>query len=449
MWIGQRPDRELHSEAAAKTARVLVPILLASILTAPAALLGQAGRKFKLLSLHVIGSTRHGEAEVMRATGLKLAEAITLEGLKEAADRLAATGVFSEVDYRYQTQDTALTAQFVVKDTAQLLPCSFDNFVWFSREELLNGLRSQVPLFDGQVPPGGQMQEVISSTLSAMLKGRGIHAQVQATPTAKAGGPVEGMQFKVVGVAIPIRKIEFTGVQKVDPALLQEAARPVMDKDFDAAFFKDFSEGGVGRVYRQRGYLRAGFGDPIPQLLKGDEPPNSVSVTVAVTEGEQYRLKEIIWSGESAIPYAELAKTMHVAPGSPVDALQLEQDVLALPWLFRPKGYLDADAEWKPILDDATHTASYQIRIIQGDLYRLGKLEIAGLDEAHVRSLERLCRLRPGDPYDSTYWSKFLQESARHLPPSASGWKAGIQSTAHKDAKTVDVKLTFLPAATR
>jgi len=449
MLINQGPGREPRSKAATRLAHVLLPVLLASVLTVPTPLLAQAARQFRLLSAKVIGSTRYGESEIVRGTGLKLAETITLEGLKEAADRLAATGVFSDVNYRYQTQGTALTAEFIVKDTGQFLPCTFENFVWFSPEELLNGLRARVPLFDGQVPPGGQMQENVSSGLAAMLEGRGIHAQVQAAPLQAAGGPIQAMQFKVIGVAIPVRRIEFTGVQRVDPALLQEAGRPLMDRGFEASFFKDFTEEAVGRVYRQRGYLRAQFGDPLPQLLKGDGPPYSVSVSIAVTEGEQYRLKEIIWSGESAISYQALAKTMHVAPGSPADAVQLEQDVLALPMLFHPKGYIEADARSKPILDDATRTAAYQVQILQGDLYRMGKLEIAGLDEAQAKALERLCRLRPGDPYDSTYWSTFLQESARYLPPSASGWTPRMRWTPHKDTKTVDVKLTFAPRASR
>jgi outer membrane protein insertion porin family len=419
------------------------------MLTAARALPAQSARQFKLAGVKVIGSTRYQESEIVRAAGLTLAQGITLDALKEAAGRLGTAGAFAEVSYRYQTQGDALTAEFTVKDAAQLLPCSFENFVWFSKEELLNGLSSRVPLFEGRVPLGGTMSDNVSSGLVAMLEERGIHAQVQSTPLGRVGGPVVGMQFKAVGVTIPVRKIEFTGVQKIDPTLLQEAARPLMDKDFEASYIRGFSNGGIARVYQQQGYLKAQFGDPVPQLMQGDAPPNSVLVTIPVTEGELYRLKGINWSGESAIPYPGLAKTITVAVGSPVNAVQLEQDVLALPLLFHPKGYIEADVKWKAILDDATHTAAYQIQINQGDLYRLGKVEITGLDEAHVRSLEKLCRLHTGDPYDSGYWNTFLQQSAPYLPPSASGWKAGWQVTFHKDTKTVDVKVIFAPGARR
>jgi outer membrane protein assembly factor BamA len=421
--------------------------LVVFLLVAQSGLPAQSAGAFRLAGVSVVGSKRFDASEIARATGLKVGANLTLDSLKEAASRLGSMGVFAQVNYRYATRGDTMTVVFTVEDAARFLPCTFENLVWFSPQELREGLRSRVPLFDGNAPPGGTMLDLISTALAAMLEMRGIRAQVQASPQGPIGGPVQSMQFRAVGVPMPVRRVEFTAVEKVGPALLQEAARPLLDKDYDASFIRAFSRGGVAVVYRERGYLRAEFGDPVPHLLTGDSTPNSVAVTIPVTEGEQYRLKEIAWSGDSAIPYSDLEKSLHVAIGSPLNAVQLEQDVLSLLLLFHPKGYLTADARPQAILDDATHSAVYQIQIRQGDLYRLGKLEIAGLDDARARSLEQLSRLRPGDPYDSTYWNKFMQEVARQLPPTTSGWKLRPEQTIHADTKTVDVRLTFAPMA--
>lgn len=420
---------------------ILVVFLLAAQSASPA----QSSGVFRLAGVNVVGSKRYKSPEIALASGLKVAESVTPDSLREAANRLASTGVFSQVTYRYEIRGSAMTAIFSVQDAAQLFPCSFENLVWFSRQELLEGLRSRVPLFDGSVPPGGTMLDRVSAALVAMLETRGVHAQVEFATEGSIGGPVQSIQFREVGVPLAVRKFEFTGVEKVDPALLHEAARPLLDKDYDGAFIRNYSRGGIAAVYRQRGYLRAEFGDPVPVLLKGEQAPDSVEVTIPVSEGEQYRLKEITWSGESEIPYTELAKSLHVAVGTPVNAVQLEQDVLSMLLLFHPKGYLMADARGKAILDDASRSVVYQIEIQQGDLFRLGKLEIVGLDDARARSLEKLSRLRPGDPYDATYWNTFVREAAHHLPPTGSGWKLHPEQTIHADTKTVDVRLTFLP----
>jgi outer membrane protein insertion porin family len=427
----------------------LLALLLVGILPALRPLVAQSGPRFKLVSVKVIGSTRYEESEIVRATGLKLAELVTPDTLKEATGRLGAAGAFAEVNYRYHTRGEELRLEISVKDAGQFLPCTFENFVWMSRDELLSGVRSRVPLFEGQAPPSGGMLERVSSALVAMLQDRGIQARVESSPWGRLGGPVERIQFRVVGTSIPVLKVAFTGVQKIDPALLQEAAGPLMGKDFDASFIEDFSNRSIGSVYRQRGYLRARFGAPVPQLLKGEGPPNSVLVTIPVREGEQYRLKEIAWLGQSVIPYTDLEKSIRLAPGSVVDAVQLEQDVLALAMPFHAKGYLMADVKTKAILDDDAHTAVYQMLINQGDLFTLGKLEIAGLDDAHVRLIENLCRLHTGDPYERSYLTTLIQQASRSLPANAWGWKVVTQETMHADTKTVDVKLTFAPRASR
>ena len=424
----------------------LQPALLV-ILLIPGALLAQNGGTFRVLGVSVAGSKRYAAAEAAQATGLKLGDTITTKSLDEAASRLASLGVFAAVNYHYETRGDSMMVIFTVQDASPFLPCSFGNFIWFSPQELKEGILTRVPLFDGYAPPGGGMLDLISAALSAMLETRGIHAEAQATPLAQAGGPVQGIQFQVMDVSMPVRKIEFTGVQKVDVAQLQQAATPLINKDYDASFIHDFSRQGVAAVYRQRGYLRADFGEPVPHLLTADPAPNAVSVTIPVTEGDQYRLKEITWSGDSAIPYPQLAKTVHAAVGAPVDAEQLQQDALALLLLFHPMGYLDADVNPKPILDDASHLAAYEIQVRQGDQFRLGKLELTGLDDARTQSFQQLSHLRPGDPYNAYYWSIYLQEVARKLP---AGWTVGNPvQTIHPETKTVDIRFNFHPTGSK
>jgi outer membrane protein assembly factor BamA len=432
-----------------KRQHVLKVILALFLLSAPGTVAAQNAGVFRLAGVTVVGSKRYDGPAIAHATGLKVGDNLTIDSLNEAARKLGTLGVFSQVTFRYTTRGNAMNVVFTVEDAGQLLPCTFGNFLWFSPQELREGLRSRVPLFDGNAPPGGAMLDLISAALVAMLETRGIHAQVQFLPQGQAGGPIQSMQFRAVGVPIPVRKIDFTGVQKVDATIVQQAAKPLLDKDYDMSTIRDFARGTVVNVYRERGYLRADFGDPVPQFLSGDPTPNAVAVTIPVTEGEQYHLKEIAWSGDSVIPYTELAKSLHGAVGAPLNAVQLEQDALSLLLLFHPQGYLTADVRANAVLDDASHSAVYQIQIRQGNLYRLGKLEIVGLDDAHARSLAQLSKIHTGDPYEATYWSKFLPEAARHLPPPASDWRFNFEQTIHADTQTVDVRLTFTPAPTK
>lgn len=172
-----------------------------------------------------------------------------------------------------------------------------------------------------------------------------------------------------------------------------------------------------------------------------------MEVTIPVSEGEQFDLKGITWSGQSTIPYTKLAKLLHAKAGHPLNAVQLHEEALGMLPLFHRMGYFLANAAPKAILDNATHTAVYQIQIHQGAPYRMGKLEIAGVDASHARALERLCRLRASDPYRVDYWNKFFRKALPHLPPSSSGWRVRTVQQIRSKTKTVDVRLIFSPAA--
>lgn len=311
----------------------------------------------------------------------------------------------------------------------------------------MQDLRSHVPLFQGYVRPSGTMLGRVEAQLRDMLEARGIHAQIQYAAQARLGGAVHGIEFMEVGVALPVRKFEFPGVKGIDVSLLQQAVHPLLNQNYDASFIRKFSQGALRRVYRQHGYLLAKFGAPVPHLLAGVVASNAVEVTIPVSEGEQYDLKAIKWSGQSTIPYTKLAKMLHMPVGRPVNAVKLHEEVLGMLPLYHNRGYFVANVTPTAVLDTKTHTAVYQIQVHQGALYRMGTLEIAGVDASHARLLKRLCRLRRGDPYRADYWKKFLKKALHHLPPSSSGWRVRTVQKVHNSTKTVNVHLIFSPEA--
>lgn len=412
--------------------RFVFLIVAIGLLTTHVAFSGQVS--FQLAAITVSGSTRYPSAQIVPVTGLKLGQPVSLDALKEAANKLAMLGVFTRVNYRYQTMGNSLTATFIVQDSPKLLPCSFDNFVWFSPQELQKQLRARVPLFEGEVPVAGDMSELVKKQLRNILKARGIDAQVEFSPFGPLNGPVQGLTFKEVGVPLPIRKIEFTGVRQISPELLQAAASPLMDTSYDGSFIRVFSRGTLDKVYLQRGYLQASFGPPKPQLLSGGGTSNAVAVTIPVQEGEQYSLGGLQWQGQSVVPYQELRKMIHAKIGQPVDALALEQDLLKMLPSFIVRGYLMAKVDYKPQLDDATHSAICDIVIDQGNIFYMGNLQIHGVSPNLAESLEKRVLLRAGDPYNPVYWAQFVQDVAHRS-------LLRMAQTIHPDTRTVDVQL--------
>ena len=431
-----------HAVHAAQILPVLLGVLIAGTTQARA---GQNAPAARLVEISVVGSQRYPNAEIVRATELKLGAAVTPDAFQEAANKLAATGAFSDVSYKYSSKSGGVAVEFRVADGGDFGSCNFDNLIWFSDKELRAQLKDRIPLFGEEIPLKGNIPDKIGGALTQLLQARGVSGTIEYTPAGESGGPVHGALFRVTGVRLAIQQVKFHGAHAVDAASLAAAVEPLLNTDYDQTFVREFTLLNIGPLFWRLGYLKVEFSAPRPEVIGGSGDSQDLAVTIPVEEGDQYQLREIIWTGNSAIPAAELAKHPHVTPNGPADTVQFQKDLEEIQSLYEKRGFITAAVRSKTAFDDSAKSVVFEIQVREGDLYSMGKLEIAGIDEIRATALERTRELLPGQPYDRSYWSQFISKSGRLLPAHRAGWKAGKSERINADSKTVDVTLTFTP----
>ena len=133
-------------------------------------------QQYPILELRAEGSKLFSSDDVLKATGLRVdpQKEIPLTYVREVAEKLVATGVFSEVNYQHTALRNGMKVEFILKDKDpdQFVPARFENFVWWSETQLISELHTRVPLFTGQLPLGGNLSDEVASTLEALLKAR-------------------------------------------------------------------------------------------------------------------------------------------------------------------------------------------------------------------------------------------------------------------------------------
>src|SRR2546430_16151993 len=139
---------------------IFPPLLLVSLL--PAQPTRKPPSTFKLISINVTGTKRYTPAEIIAATGLHLGQTVSESDFKRVSQQLGETGAFSDVAYTYQYSAPGTKLDFQLADTTQFLPVRFDNFVWFSDQELVEKLQSVVFLFHVQLPESGTLFAQVS-----------------------------------------------------------------------------------------------------------------------------------------------------------------------------------------------------------------------------------------------------------------------------------------------
>lgn len=403
---------------------------------------------FKLISINLKGSKRYTPDEIIAATGLQLGQTVSEDDFKRVTERLGETGAFSDVAYSFQYASAGTKLDLQVTDSGQFVPVRFDNFVWFSDQELLEKLHERVPLFRGQLPVAGNLADQVSDALQALLMERNLQGRADYLRAARGEGPIEAFAFSVTGHTIHIRSLAFTGAGPAELPLLETAASKLPGQDYLRSTLRVQADKDFLPVYLARGYLKAAFADAQPKIVQDSPQETVVDVTFSVAPGLQYKATEIQFSGYKAFSVEKLRELIHQQLAQPANAVQLASDLEAMKKLYGTRGYMAASIQATPEIDDAQSTVKYLLQLREGDVYRMGELEIRGLDSRATARLVERWKLRGGDPYDSSYPKRFLDESANELPRHEE-WNIAIHESLNEKDKTVDLTLRIDPKASR
>ena len=405
----------------------------------------------KLIAIKVTGTERYTEKEILPASGLQMGQSVGEGDFKEAGRRLSDTGLFNEVVYSfsYSGAGTKLELQLTDVEASKLVPAHFENLVWFTDAELLSELQKRVPLFKGLVPVAGTLPDRISDALQALLGERHLPGHMDYLRESKQeGGDLTGIAYRVTDVEISIRGCEFPGASPAQTTLLTAAARRLIGAVYARSSLAVVAPIDLLPVYLQRGYLKASFSPSsarvVKDLLSGDQGPTEVQVVaiLPVTPGKMYATSDVVWKGNSALKIEELQGLIHMPTGEPANAVRLMSDLENVRKLYRAQGYVAAQVTPATAIDDEKSTVHYDLNISEGDQYKMGELEIVGLDTRAKAQLENAWTLHEGQPYNADYPKKFLVDTDRLLPDGVA-WAVSIHEAVNAKDKTVDVTIRF------
>jgi outer membrane protein assembly factor BamA len=343
--------------------------------------------------------------------------------------------------YRYSAEGCSLELQVTEND--KLVPINFDNFVWFSDDELLSQLRGRLPLFDGRVPAAGNLTGEIADVLTSILGERKILAQVEYLPFAAENGPIESYEYKVNQHPVLVRNMDFPGAAAAEIPALQKEAEQISGQDFLRTKMRVLERLNFLPVYQARGYLKAQFGDAQPKVAE-DGASTLVDVSFPVTPGIQYKLADMQIGGQSVFPAEKLREVIHLKTGEPANAVELADDLGQIHKLYATKGYLFAHVDSEAVMDDSKATVNYQLRVIEGDQYRMGELAIDGIPAENAKRMAAQWQMKKGDPYDDGYLARFFDVMYRDVGLQ-SPYKVVPQKAVNQQDKTVSVSLHFVP----
>src|ERR1043166_2317866 len=186
--------------------RILSTLCVSVLVTA--AVFAQAPRK--ITAIETEGLQALTNETVIATSGLKVGEIFSVEGTDAAAERLVSSGLFKKVAYRTRSAGGNVTITFQLEEVkGQSSPVVFDNFIWFTDEELTAAIVREVPFFNGSAPDIGNTNEAIKKALQNLLAERKLPGQVEYNLTEHEH------LFRVEGPRTKIAPFHFPGAKNV------------------------------------------------------------------------------------------------------------------------------------------------------------------------------------------------------------------------------------------
>jgi len=402
-----------------------------------------------LKAIHADGIKHLTADQVIALAGLSIGSAVGKQELQAAADRLVQTGLFSNVNYAFQSKEDGLYLTFKLVE-APRIPAYFDNIPWFSDGELTEAIRKVLPFYDGTVPEGGATVDQVASILTDLIASRGVNMKVEYQVISNPLGEGTVQEFRIADVVLQIAKIEFG-----DPALagskeLQQHLGELQGKTYSRMVIDLFLAEQVKPIYLQKGFLRAKLGPPEIRLSgnPNQKLPEHIPIFVPINPGPAYRWKAAQWSGNAVISGFTMNALIGMKDGDIANGMAIEAAWMRVQEEYGHRGYLDVKVEPIAEYDDQAHTVSYRIDISEGRVYKFGKLVLTGMSPTGEKRLRAAWPILSGDVFDKTKYEDILLKLQVHREQIFVDLPVHYESVGHwlqtdAEAGMVDVLLDF------
>jgi outer membrane protein assembly factor BamA len=409
----------------------------------------RAQKQFTLRRVEFVGLKKLSPQKVIDASGLKVGDTISPDIIDAAAEKLMQSGLFKKLGYKLRTSADEATVIFEVEENSRNLPVVFENFVWFSEDELARAIRQDVPFFDGTAPEAGTTTDKIAAALQRLLSQKKIPGHVEHMPYSNLAKGTQEIMFTVEGIKIRVCSLHFPGAAAISEADLIKASQPLLKSDYSRKDAGGFANYTLFPLYRHLGYLRAQFHEPTAALEASPGAcENGVAITIPVDEGVVYSWGSADWSGNQALTNDDLTAALGMTPGEVADGARIDKGLKEVRKAFGHRGYLAAAVKESTEFDDATKRVSYRFLVNEGARYFMGNLIVNGLSVEEVERLKAKWTLGSNAVFDESYIDDFRQHGLREFMTGLAqrtGSRAKVEIEMKPDAQrqTVDVIISF------
>ncbi len=353
-------------------------------------------------SIEVKGLKRIEEGAVKAKITQKVGEPLSDEKIAEDIKNIFKMGYFDDVKTEIEPLEGGVKLIYVVKEKPTIIRVEFQG----NKEIKDDKLKEKTTITVGSIADTTLIQDN-ATKLKLYYEEEGYWLATVVPVINKVSENEVYLTFQIYeGEKVRIRKINIVGNKAISTGKIKGVMKTKTWKIYSFIFSsgyyrKDVMNADVEAIkdlYFDNGYIKVIVADPEVRLT---EDKKGMIITINISEGEQYRISSVSLVGNKAYSEQELMKRVSSKPGAVFSKSVLRKDITSITNLYTEHGYALANVFPDIVPNDAARTVSLTYKVEEGDIYRIGRIEISGNTKTRDKVIRREIRFDEGDIFNS------------------------------------------------
>lgn len=390
-------------------------------------------------AIEVQGVRRIEEGSIRSRLSQRIGEPLSNEKTTEDIKTIYRMGYFDDVNVTIEPFEGGIKVAYVVKEKPTIIKVDFQG-----NKELSNDkIKEKITLTAGALSDITLINDT-AVKIRAFYEDEGYYLALVVPVVRRVEEGEVAVTFQITeGRKVKIRTIAFEGNKALSARKIRKAMQTKERGLFSFITGSGYYKREVMRVdverikdlYFDNGYLKVAVGEPKVKLA---DDKRSMTITLAVSEGEQFKVASVGIAGNTVFPEATLKPLIKLAPNKVFSKSVLTKDIAALTDQYANNGYALVSIFPDIAPDEQTKEAKVVYRITEGDKYHIGRIEIAGNTKTRDKVIRREVRLDEGDTFNAAA----LKRSYERLNNLQYFEAVDIAPRPKADEKLVDLDVT-------
>ncbi|HDZ84792.1 MAG TPA: hypothetical protein ENH45_06180, partial [Nitrospirae bacterium] len=330
-------------------------------------------------SVEINGGKKISESTIYSKIKSKVGDPFSKNTVQEDIKRIYRIGYFDDVRVDIDSFEGGVKLIFILIEKPTIVSIDYQGNDEFEE----NDIKEHVTITPGAISNLSLITDNVKKIVS-FYQSKGYWLAKVVPVIRDISDDTVALTFQIdEGAEVAVREITIEG----NNALSRKKILKVMETE-EKGFFSFFTNSGVYRkdqirvdiqniksLYQNNGYIFASVSEP--SIILGPEK-RKLYITIAVSEGEQYRVGKIGIEGNTLFPEEELYEKLETASGEIFDRSLLRKDIDFLLDMYMEKGYARADINPDVTINKDKKTADIIFSLTQGNIFRIGKINIEG-----------------------------------------------------------------------